>query len=343
MRASLHKNLLGAMLSRGGWSSGIDVGLERKKRTLFDMSNALVQSEVWILSRHLSRQCALASHWTGNGLDARPAIVESSNIDFIELGNYASYNNRSGGLIFSLSACGRFILVARDTLVYIYELQGGIIFPVTSVLCPRRVLAVSMDASSGRHAMAALLEGRMGLVCELHYGRKANHEDLSEALNGVQEQSTSREEHSNISFSRSHDTAKMDVSEHRLSGVYSSFPYIQERDTEQFNTIAIRSNHHGTQVQDVDDHRSHDRNLINPTWNLNIYGRRQEGTSPDQPCSGHVPIESGTSTFYRNLCSEDDPPRSVAICPQRRCVAFGCSAGIELHWIDALTGQSLSR
>jgi hypothetical protein len=33
----------------------------------------------------------------------------------------------------------------------------------------------------------------------------------------------------------------------------------------------------------------------------------------------------------------------VSICPQRRCVAFGCSAGIELHWIDALTGQSLSR
>ncbi|RAL62952.1 hypothetical protein DID88_004041 [Monilinia fructigena] len=33
----------------------------------------------------------------------------------------------------------------------------------------------------------------------------------------------------------------------------------------------------------------------------------------------------------------------VAICPQRRCVAFGCSAGIELHWVDALTGQDLNR
>lgn len=46
---------------------------------------------------------------------------------------------------------------------------------------------------------------------------------------------------------------------------------------------------------------------------------------------------------YRNICSEDDPPRSVAICPQRACVAFGCQGGIELHWIDALTGQDLSR
>ncbi|KAH6608461.1 f-box domain-containing [Trichoderma cornu-damae] len=27
----------------------------------------------------------------------------------------------------------------------------------------------------------------------------------------------------------------------------------------------------------------------------------------------------------------------------RKCVAFGCSAGIELHWVDAMTGQDLSR
>src|ERR1700712_4653623 len=56
-----------------------------------------------------------------------------------------------------------------------------------------------------------------------------------------------------------------------------------------------------------------------------------------------MPVENGPRSLYRNLCSEDDPPRSVAICPQRRCVAFGCSAGIELHWVDALTGQDLNR
>ena len=33
----------------------------------------------------------------------------------------------------------------------------------------------------------------------------------------------------------------------------------------------------------------------------------------------------------------------MAICPQRRCVAFGCAAGIELHWVDALTGHDLHR
>ena len=46
-------------------------------------------------------------------------------------------------------------------------------------------------------------------------------------------------------------------------------------------------------------------------------------------------VEIGPRSIYHNICSEDDPPRSIAICPQRRCVAFGCSGGIELHWVRA--------
>jgi hypothetical protein len=53
--------------------------------------------------------------------------------------------------------------------------------------------------------------------------------------------------------------------------------------------------------------------------------------------TGHV------TAVYEQLGSPDDPPRSVAICPQRKCVAFGCGMGIELHWVDALTGGDLSR
>ncbi|KAI9931458.1 hypothetical protein MW887_010033 [Aspergillus wentii] len=43
--------------------------------------------------------------------------------------------------------------------------------------------------------------------------------------------------------------------------------------------------------------------------------------------------------YFINLCSPDDPPRSVSICPGRRCVAFGCGTGIELHWVDESTKQ----
>jgi hypothetical protein len=53
----------------------------------------------------------------------------------------------------------------------------------------------------------------------------------------------------------------------------------------------------------------------------------------------HDIVEQEAKSTYRNICSEEDPPRSVAICPQRRCVAFGCHGGIELHcqlWLSPL-------
>lgn len=38
-------------------------------------------------------------------------------------------------------------------------------------------------------------------------------------------------------------------------------------------------------------------------------------------------------TVYRNVCTDQDPPYSVAISPSKRCVAFGCVGGIELYWV----------
>jgi hypothetical protein len=111
------------------------------------------------------------------------------------------------------------------------------------------------------------------------------------------------------------------------------------------NQIDVQGNYQAISLQNTDEQRTYDQNCINQTWNLTLRGPAPGARSKDSfiSCGTSFPMESGTSTFYRHLCSEDDPPRSVSICPQRRCVAFGCSAGIELHWIDALTGQSLSR
>lgn len=54
-------------------------------------------------------------------------------------------------------------------------------------------------------------------------------------------------------------------------------------------------------------------------------------------------IQTRPTAIYTNLGSTDDVPRSVAICPNRKCVAFGCRLGIELHWVNALTGGDLNR
>lgn len=44
-----------------------------------------------------------------------------------------------------------------------------------------------------------------------------------------------------------------------------------------------------------------------------------------------ITIEGGPGLSITNLCSFDNPPGSIAICSQRRCVIFGCRTGIELH------------
>jgi hypothetical protein len=84
------------------------------------------------------------------------------------------------GTIFTISSCGRFLMIAHGCLVYLYELNRshkvvgvdsinipGALRPVTSIICPLRVLACSMDTSSNRYAVALLLDGRMGLVCDI--------------------------------------------------------------------------------------------------------------------------------------------------------------------------------
>lgn len=38
-------------------------------------------------------------------------------------------------------------------------------------------------------------------------------------------------------------------------------------------------------------------------------------------------------TVYRNVCTDREPPCSVAINPAKRCVAFGSQGGIELYWV----------
>lgn len=43
--------------------------------------------------------------------------------------------------------------------------------------------------------------------------------------------------------------------------------------------------------------------------------------------------------YYHDVCSTQDPPRSVSICPGRRCVAFGSGSGIELRWVDEVSKQ----
>ncbi|KAK5943267.1 hypothetical protein PMZ80_004274 [Knufia obscura] len=76
---------------------------------------------------------------------------------------------------------------------------------------------------------------------------------------------------------------------------------------------------------------------------VDVHTESPRSTSPQLPSvlSG---FEINTRpTIYRNLGTGSDSPRSVAICPQRKCVAFGCRSGIELHWTTPDSDTSLNR
>ncbi|KAF2683493.1 hypothetical protein K458DRAFT_478370 [Lentithecium fluviatile CBS 122367] len=354
MRASLDKNILATMLQRGGWWSSAEADLEKRNRVTSRSPSAIPASEEWFISQRLSRECALSSGWTGNGLDSatgRKVVVEVSNTDFTDLatGHSGPDGRRGAGLVFTASICGQFLLVARDTLIYVYELRGAVLVPVTSVVCPRRVLSVSMDVSSGRNAIAALLDGRMGMVCELHYDHKAEPDNSIETHVETQGHPYRTAANASIATSRESEfEARVDAADNSSLSQRRGRQHHEERNRTPFDSVDVQSNYEAVSLQEINDRRMYVQNHVNQTWNLNLRGAPSRSPSGidskhTKACARSIPLENGTSTFYRHLCSEDDPPRSVSICPQRRCVAFGCSAGIELHWIDALTGQSLSR
>lgn len=374
--SSLELSLLQVMLSRGGWS-GIaqrDIAINKT----FGPGSRMIDE--WVMSKRISRECALGPDWAGNGvsgndednpLPMKSGFVHTCTIDFSEV--LVPYQgNSSAGTIFTVSTCLKFLMAANGCFIYIYELnrsQGpedtsvtrpGSLRPVTSIVCPRRVLACSMDTSSRRYAIAVLLDGRMGLVCDIALARiapkvasKSDNDDSSHnifsdrslAIDDPQDARSSQEPSllnqvsPNMSTSNFASVCAISKSHFVLDGIATTASFITDRHA----GCSSLGSHIPDSVQSIMPKCQRSLPL---TYALDPDSRLNNILSPSQEkvhASNCMPIEMGPRSLYRNLCSDDDPPRSVAICPQRCCVAFGCSAGIELHWVDALTGQNLNR
>ncbi|KAH7150391.1 hypothetical protein B0J13DRAFT_661297 [Dactylonectria estremocensis] len=264
--ASLDRGLLVRMLKRGGWWSSI-----RQLMAPLSITRLFSLDQERIMSKWISMECSLAD------------VKKSA---FKEVG-YTDFDGLVPG-----STCGRFVLATHGQMVYVYELNHvcsnlgstwptgsvplrprerkmlGVPRPMATVVCQRQVISCSMDTSAGRHAVAVLMEGRMGMVCSVTTERAA--------------------------------TCK---------------------------PTTANSSHEGS------DQNMPNATSFSPPWCVcHVY-----------PVPRAPPIEEGPRSVYRRICHPDDPPRSVALCPQRNCVAFGCTAGIELHWVDGLTNQGLSR
>jgi hypothetical protein len=90
-----------------------------------------------------------------------------AHIGFGDLACGYSSLHRNAALLFSASPCGNYVLVAEGGMIFVYELFRDSLRVTASILGPRRVLAMSVDISHGHIAVAALLVGRLGLMCNL--------------------------------------------------------------------------------------------------------------------------------------------------------------------------------
>ncbi|CZR51121.1 uncharacterized protein PAC_00996 [Phialocephala subalpina] len=374
---SLNKSLLQIMMRRGGISNSAMADVLPTRA----IDPKAPSNETWLMSKRLSRECALGPDWLGNGVPMasatgeRPsAFVNVTSVDFTEVAVHYPGPD-SAGTVFTISNCGRFLMAANGCLVHVYELNrrhrpkegsflksAGHLLPVTSIICPRRVLACSMDTSSHRYAIAILLDGRMGLVCDITTitrhspsaattpasttwralpGSRASDQTFSESAR-MQGTSFLDRVSLNSSSSALHSERPSPDAPFVFPGIATtgaSFAPVGDSEWQDVfqGDIPESSRTAGPSSR----HTSLPRAFI-----VGRDGQLQDlATSQQEPeqASSSMRIEDGPRSLYRNLCSDDDPPRSVAICPQRRCVAFGCSSGIELHWVDALTGQDLNR
>lgn len=331
MISSLESPLLKHMLKCGGW-----MGAATSDLTMIERSPRMSIINEWPLSKRLATECQLLPGWSGNGL-ARGCIAGSGapfdsqyqispsgshtltavlEIDFRNLGSDTrpaaeqQYNDH-----FTPSACGKYLLYLSDRTIYVFSItrrtqpftqdDRGDLEAITRFICPAKILAASLDTSYGRFSLAALLEGRVGIVCDLQDVRTHQRKNSLSQIPMASWKGVSRS-----SLEGSSDDSDVDVKEPRP---VSSLAFYNR--SGQMTPFAK--------------------------------GERPLTETPEcydtSPGTSQFPIEQGTRSIYRNLCSFEDPPTSVAVCPQRRCVAFGCSAGIELHWSDILTGQNKNR
>jgi hypothetical protein len=387
--ASLDKTLLTSQLLQGGWQAGAEQDLQqaaihygRKYPQMTRMpacevySTSICQSvsTEWIFSKRLAAETRLCPGWrcvwpcdlpTEAHPFGRKVAVRAFNAPIVTPPSLGGSSSPIQPAHFTVSGCAKFALLAQDCGVFIYSLQGfkAGLNPLTSIFCPRRIVKVSMDTRCGRYAVAILLEGRIGISCEIGMGKNCPprrgriHPSMSLSdFRNFDVCNTSRPppyhfgcdqvDFDSSSMTRSRMSPQAELYRRRVQ------PLGRSDDATSAVSSCLRltdSNlHNGTGEEFNPPVPNASFNQFFPERFHDDSGNRyssQKVTSSnvDLITGKLVSIDLGARKVYKNLCSVQDPPKSVAVCPQRQCVAFGCKTGVELHWTDALRGSKLSR
>ncbi|KAL9597413.1 MAG: hypothetical protein Q9219_005166 [cf. Caloplaca sp. 3 TL-2023] len=322
MLASLEYRVLAQVLKNAGLQDAIEADRLRNEQLGHPIGGE------WRLSKRLATESSFNPRWTGNGFSdaTRSPIVPitlsfdqaASNkdrsltsiqvsciIDFGQLlGVHQASPARPSYLRFHVSSCDKFLLVLRGSVIYVYYIRE-----LTS-LFPRY--------QHGGH-----LEFLVAIVCP--------GQILAVSMD------TSEDRFTIAALLKDRVGLIMDVPELSIAARYSgsASPHSERATNNVTEAWELKPSPDATPT-------TSQRPLPTPIY-TDIYHTSPVSRTLISERSPHMTMHCIPHTLYRNLCSKTSPPLSVAICPQRRCVAFGCSAGIELHWQDATTGQELSR
>jgi hypothetical protein len=330
MRASLNEPLLKAMLKRAGWWDAWQRDCQTA-RPAFGGAESLV----WRLSKRFSTECVLS----GRKVNVeKTGFLPAGVVDFSQLSRESLPKESPGysrniftgpsprlmaalrdpafsrSVKFSVSSCGHYVLVATGCMIYVYHLRNRKpgdsqpnrlsasrqpeeiirdddldILPISSIGCPYEVLSATIDTSTPKFVIAALLRGRIGMICDIK----------GAPIHPFTDQTSS------LLRKASHSTGHLDA-EH-------------EQTLNEFRDAIASS-----------------ATIAEPTTPT---GRPPISARTVSTRRTMNRLTRATRKYYHDLCSAEDPPRSVSICPGRRCVAFGCGSGIELHWVDEKTQE----
>lgn len=277
MRASLNRRLLEGMLKRAGWWDAYKQDAE-KQRVLRRPSSE--ESDVWRMSKRFATECLLSGRKANV---EKSGFVKSEIVDFSRLSKGTSSKSRRFSInevskaarngssyassTFSVSSCSNYVLATTGCMIYVFQLHPRRtksmlsanladmdLEPISTIECPFEVLSATSDTSTSGLVVAALLQNRVGMVCDV----------------------------------------------------------------------------------ELPDHASHAAGPVTTTWS-------PKSTGPQQRQRRMSRTNNSSPHFFYNLCSEDHPPRTIALCPGHRCVAFGCAGGIEIHWVDETTHKDQRR
>ena len=294
-------------------------------------------SDEWILSKRLATEIKLSAKWHGRDVDAqhpqgdvRLQLAEYVTFAKILLGaNLASTDSKT----FTVSRCGRYLLTCSGHDIFVYRLFGAsdTIVPVVRLAANENVLRVSMDTSSGRYDVGALLENRIGLLWEIG-DEGATPPDESSYVTPISVSIHTASKASSTTELSQPPIAPLPERRRSIAITESTSPFAEE---------AVAS-------PNLFQRPVTARSTSTASLHEVLFGRAVLHESPEAVDIGlegyeKLPIHARPTSIFYDLGTQEDPPRSVAVCPQRKCLAFGCRTGIELHWVDALTGGDLNR